>query len=231
LRVRSAQRRIGARALTALAGVTLLVAGCGNNQKQDVNEPKGTFPVAVETATFPANQKLAKSSSMVIVVRNAGSKSVPNVSVTVKCPGQGQGENGGGGGFQYKTSQKGVADPNRPQFVVDRIPTRTARPAGALDLDPLERSSAFVDTYPLGKLAPGRTANFTWHVTAVRAGPYHLCWRVNAGLYGKAKAVAAASSAHAVSGEFQGTVSRKAPIAEVTPSGKVVEVPSVQPSK
>src|SRR5205814_2825523 len=115
------------------AGIALLMTGCGgSNQKQDVNEPKGTFPVAVETASFPGNQKLAKSSRMVIVVRNAGSKSVPNVSVTVKCPGQGQGENGGGGGFQYTTSQKGVADPNRPQFVVDKIPTRTPRPTGGL---------------------------------------------------------------------------------------------------
>ena len=31
-------------------------------------------------------------------------------------------------------------------------------------------------------------------------------------------------------GVFRGDVSRKAPIAEVTPSGKVVEVPEVQPS-
>jgi hypothetical protein len=231
LRVRRAQRRIGAGALTALAGLALLASGCGSNQKQDVSEPNGTFPLAVQTASFPADQKLAKSSRMVIVVRNAGSKTVPEVSVTVKCPGQGQGENGGGGGFQYTTSQKGVADPNRPQFVVDKIPTRTPRPKGGVGLDPLERSSAFVDTYPLGKLAPGGSVNFTWDVTAVRAGPYRLCWRINAGLYGKAKAVAAASSAHAISGEFQGTVSRKAPIAEVTPSGKVVEVPSVQPTR
>lgn len=232
VRVRRAQRRIGAGALTALAGVALLASGCGSgNKKQDESEPKGTFPVAVEKATFPADQKLAKSSRMVIVVRNAGSKSVPNISVTVKCAGQPAGGEGGGGGFEYKTSQKGVADPSRPQFVVDKIPTRTPRRTGPLALDPLERSSAFVNTYPLGRLAPGKTVSFTWDVTAVRAGPYRLCWRVNAGLFGKARAVAATSSAHAISGEFSGDVSRKAPIAQVTPDGKVVEVPSVEPSK
>ena len=48
----------------------MLVAGCGDNKKQDVNEPKGTFPLAVERATFPASQKLAKQSRMEIVVRN-----------------------------------------------------------------------------------------------------------------------------------------------------------------
>jgi hypothetical protein len=167
---------------------------------------------------------------MTIVVRNAGSKTVPNISVTVQCSGQGAGEPGGAGGFSYNSKTPGVADPQRPQFVVDKIPTRTPRPTGALHLDPLERSSAFVDTYPLGKLAPGKTVNFTWDVTAVRAGPYRLCWRVNAGLYGKAKAVTAASSPQAITGEFKGTIVRKAPIAEVTPDGKVVEVPEVQPS-
>jgi hypothetical protein len=211
--------------------LTGLLTGCGNNKKQDVNEPKGAFPVAVEKATFPAKQALAKQSRMEIVVRNAGSKAVPLISVTVKCPGQGAGENGGGGGFEYNTTQKGVADPQRPQFVVDKIPTSTPRPTGPLALDPLERSSAFVDTYPLGTLAPGRRAQFTWDVTAVRAGPYRICWRVNAGLYGKAKAVKASSSALPLIGVFRGEVSRKAPIAEVTPSGKVVEVPSVEPSK
>ena len=231
LRGRSAQRRIGARAFLALAPAALLIAGCGE-QKQDVNEPNGTFPVSVERATFPAGQKLAKQSRMTIVVRNAGSRTLPNVNVTVKCPGQGPGEEGGGGGFYYNTTQKGVADPQRPQFVVDKIPTRTPRDeTGRLGLDPLERSSAFVDTYPLGKLGPGGTVTFTWDVTAVKAGPYRICWRVNAGLYGKAKAVTAASSPQAIIGRFSGVVSRKPPIAEVTPSGKVVEVPSVQPTK
>jgi hypothetical protein len=210
----------------------VLVAGCGGgNEKQDVHEPNATFPLSVERATFPSGQKLAKPSRMTIVVRNAGSHIVPDVNVTVKCPGQGGGEPGGAGGFAYNTQSPGVADPQRPQFVVDKIPTRGPRPTGALNLDPLERSSAFVDTYPLGKLQPGRTVTFTWDVTAVRAGAYRVCWRVNAGLYGKAKSVTASSSPQAIAGEFKGTVSRKAPIAEVTPSGKVVEVPSVEPTK
>jgi hypothetical protein len=232
LRVRRAQRRTGAGALTALAGIALLASGCGGQKKQDETETKGTFPVAVEKASFPESQKLAKGTRMQIVVRNAGSKAVPNISVTLKCRGQGGGETGGGGGFDYNTSQKGVADPQRPQFVVDKIPTRTPRPTGGpLGLDPQERSSAFVNTYPLGPLGPGRRATFTWDVTAVKAGPYHICWRVNAGLYGKAKAVTASSSPQPIFGQFRGTVERKAPIAEVTPSGKVVEVPEVQPSK
>src|SRR5207248_7900642 len=116
--------------------------------------------------------------TMEIDVRNSGRKTVPNVSVTVRCPAQGPGEAGGGGGFYYNTSQKGVADPQRPQFVVDKIPTLTSRPksVSGLELAPLERSSSFVDTYPLGPLAAGRSVKFTWDVTAVHAGPYKLCW-------------------------------------------------------
>ena len=189
--------------------------------------------MAVEKATFPGNQRLARSSQMEIDVRNAGSHRIPNVSVTVKCQGQGGGEAGGGGGFYYKTTQKGVADPQRPQFVVDKIPSLTPRPSSVagLELGPLERSSAFVDTYPLGPLQSGRTVKFIWDVTAVKAGSYKICWRVNAGLYGKAKAVTASNSTLPIHGTFAGTVASKAPIAEVTPSGKVVEVPSIQPSK
>jgi hypothetical protein len=223
-----AHRRIDARALAALAAAAL-VTGCGSAQRQDKNEPKGNFPVAVEKASFPKAQKLAKSSRMEIDVRNAGQKTIPDVSVTVRC--KGAVAPGSGNGFSYNTTQRGVADTSRPQFVVDKIPTRTTRPVGPLRLDPLERSSAFVDTYPLGKLGPGRTARFTWDVTAVHAGPYKVCWEVNAGLYGKAKAVAASNSALPVRGQFSGTVSSKAPIAQVTPDGRVVEVPSVQPTK
>jgi hypothetical protein len=58
-------------------------------------------------------------------------------------------------------------------------------------------------------------------VSAVKAGPYKLCWRVNAGLYGKAKAVAASGSAP-ISGEFKGTVSRKAPQAKIGDDGVTV---------
>jgi len=45
---------------------------------------------------------------------------------------------------------------------------------------------------------------------------------VNAGLYGKAKAVASADSEVPISGEFEGEVSNKAPKARVAGDGKTV---------
>ena len=173
----------------------------------------------VVSASFPAKQSLAKDSTMEIVVQNAGQKTIPTISVTVKCG------TGLGGGFNTTIDDPNAADPQRPQFVVNKLPTATERVNPPLDPAPLERSSAFVDTYPLGPLAAGRSATFRWDVSAVKAGPYRLCWRVNAGLYGKSKAVAA-DGGSPISGEFKGEVSRKAPKSAIGPDGKtVIEVP------
>jgi hypothetical protein len=218
MRALSAQRRIAALSVSGAALCAL--AGCGSQvvggDPQDKAEPNASFPVKIESATFPKKQNLAKDSSMRIVVLNSGQRRVPNINVTVKC-GQGL-----GGSFMTAADESDVADPERPQFVVNKIPTATERVNPPLDPAPLERSSAFVDTYPLGPLDPGRRATFTWDVTAVKAGPYRLCWRVNAGLYGKAKAVTSSGSALPTSGEFKGTVSNKAPTAKIGADGKTV---------
>jgi hypothetical protein len=195
----------------------MLASGCGKSvQEQDKDEPAGAFQVRLLSATFPAKQNLAKDSTMIIEVQNAGTKRIPDINVTVKCPGPGL-----GGSFMTVTGESDVSDPERPQFVVDKIPTRTPRVNPPLDPAPLERSSAFVDTYPLGPLDPNRKATFRWDVSAVKAGPYRLCWRVNAGLYGKAKAVAASDSPPLV-GQFKGEVSNKAPTARIANNGVTV---------
>lgn len=216
-----------------------MASGCGGGDRQDEDEPKGEFPVEVVSAEFPEEQKLAKDSKMEIVVRNPGSKEIPVISVTVECPGQkrpdderesspGSGGSGGspsgsggqGGGFNYQTTFPGVADPSRPQFVVNTIPTRTPRNYDRGRLDPLERSSSYVSTFPLGKLAPNREVTFVWDVTAVRSGPYKICWKVNAGLDGKAKAVPHQGTP--IAGEFTGEVSDVAPDARIGDDGRTV---------
>jgi len=218
MRALSAQRRIAALSVSGAALCAL--AGCGSQvvkgDPQDKAEPTASFPVKIESATFPKKQNLAKDSSMQIVVLNSGQRRVPNINVTVKC-GQGL-----GGSFMTATDESDVADPQRPQFVVNKIPTATERVNPPLDPAPLERSSAFVDTYPLGPLDPGRRATFRWDVTAVKAGPYRLCWRVNAGLYGKAKAVTSNGSALPTSGELKGVVSNKPPTAKIAADGHTV---------
>jgi hypothetical protein len=214
----AAQRRNAVLALSLVGAFALTASGCGGGGKQqDAKEPKGDFPVRVVSATFPENQRLAKDSTMEIVVENAGQKKIPLISVTVKC------KAGLGSSFQTAIPEEtgDQSDPARPQFVVNKIPTATERQNPPLDPAPLERSSAYVDTYPLGPLAPGRRATFRWDVTAVKAGDYKLCWRVNAGLYGKANAVPASGGAP-ITGEFSGSISRKAPQATVGDDGQTV---------
>jgi hypothetical protein len=213
----AAHRRTAALAISLVSVPALAVTGCGGGSQQDAKEPSRDFPVKVVSASFPADQSLAKDSTMQIIVQNAGQQTVPNISVTVKC--------GKGLGQSFSTSiantdNNNAADPVRPQFVVDKIPTPTQRQNPPLDPAPLERSSAFVDTYPLGPLAAGRTATFRWDVSAVKAGPFRLCWRVNAGLYGKARAVA--SGGTPIAGVFSGTVSNAAPKATIGPDGQTV---------
>ena len=229
-----AHRRNALRALALACATSIVAAGCGGGSRQDEDEPKGEFPVEVVSATFPEEQKLAKDSKMEIVVRNAGDKEIPVISVTVECKdrtpkegrrsagsgGSASGAGSQGGSFNYRTTFPGVADPSRPQFVVNTIPTRTPRNYDRGRLDPLERSSSYVSTFPLGKLAPDREARFVWDVTAVKAGPYKICWKVNAGLDGKAKAVPAAGSE--IAGDFSGNVNAEAPDARIADDGRTV---------
>jgi hypothetical protein len=205
----------------------VVVSGCGGTtakgSRQDKDEPSGEFPVSVEEAAFPLNQKLAQSSMMRIVVRNAGDERIPNIVVTVQCESTKDGQNGS---FDRQIAGQANADKNRPNFVVDRIPGAD-RPASRQDLDPLERSTAYVNTYSLGPLAANRTATFEWRVTAVRAGTFRLCYRVAAGLDGKAKAVPASGSLP-IKQEWQGEVTNVAPRTGVADDGTVTTLPEEQ---
>ena len=205
----------------ALAAVVTLSACGGGGPSQDANEPSGNFPVQA-AATFPNAQRLAQHSRMVVVVHNTGSKTIPNVAVTicnVTCaypapPGQGS----AAGAFAADISQEGVANPSRPIWIVDTPPAPCTSPTcsqgssgGAV--------TAYSNTWALGALAPGKTATFVWHVTAVQPGVHTVAWEVAAGLNGKAKAV---QNGTTPSGKITVLV-RKAPAKTyVTNSGKVV---------
>src|SRR3954454_13828202 len=75
---------MGRRATALGVLVAFGVAGCGGGERQDKNEPSGTFDVRVTDASFPSAQHIADQSRMRIAVRNTGSKAIPNVAVTVK---------------------------------------------------------------------------------------------------------------------------------------------------
>jgi hypothetical protein len=198
-------------AFLAPALAVLAFAGCGGGERQDENEPEGDFEVEVVEASFPQEQKLAKRSELVIVVRNVDQEEIPNVSVTMK-------------GLDYRKDDAELADQRRPQFVVNgkfknfgNIEDAQARTPGGIE------NPTYVDTWSLGPLKPGESKRFRWDVTAVKAGPYELSYSVAAGLDGKARAID--SSGETPQGVFTGEVSDEAPQTKIAADGKtIVEV-------
>ena len=195
-------------ATLALAGVVAGV-GCGGAERQDEDEPEGDFAVEVVRASFPEeDQKLAKSSNLLITVRNAGNKTIPNIAVTVD-------------GFNYRETDPELADPERPQFVINGRPREIGGFPEAKEAAPLGCDTAYVNTWACGPLRAGRERTFRWSVTAVKAGDFEINWRVAAGLDGKAKAVSAGGGP-APSGRFSGQVSDEAPEVRVADDGETV---------
>jgi len=191
-------------------------AGCGGGDRQDENEPEGDYKVEVVEAKFPSEQKLAKRSRLVIVVRNADTKQIPNVAVTMS-------------GLDFRKDDPELADQRRPQFVVNgkfknfgNIEDAQALTPGGVE------NPTYVDTWSLGPLEPGESKRFRWDVTAVVAGPYELSYSVAAGLDGKARAVD--ETGEAPQGIFIGTVSDEAPQTRIAADGKtIVEVKDDNP--
>lgn len=147
-----------------------MLVGCGQ-KPQDANEPRGNFPVEVTEASFPATQQLTKTSKMRITVRNAGSRAIPRLSVTISM----KGRKTETAAFAQQSQQVGLQSRSRPIWIVDR--------------GPKGGETAFSNTWSTGSLPPGRSKTLSWAVTPVKPGVYTLSYRVAAGLYGKARAV------------------------------------------
>ncbi len=187
---RASSRGLAAtRTALALAGLVAL-AGCGGGARQDASEPEGTYPVQVVSARFPAAQRLARRVELRVAVRNTGRQTVPDLALTM------QNRRSHESPFDEHVSSEGsganLADPSRPVWLLDEAPRNG--------------DTAYVGTWALGRLAPGRTKAFVFKVTPVRAGSYSLTYRVAAGLNGKAEASVAGGGP--VEGSFTVRVSR-----------------------
>ena len=196
------------RARSVAALCLLAVAGCGGGERQDENEPEGNFPVEVVRATFPEQQKLAKSSDMIVTVRNSGRDTIPNIAVTVN-------------GLDRRKKDPDLADPSRPVFALNGVQVEIAGFPEAKDASQRGCDTAYVNTWACGPLRPDEEKTFRWSVTAVNAGDFKVDWRVAAGLDGKAKAVAPGGGP-APRGQFSGSISDEAPDVRVADDGKTI---------
>jgi hypothetical protein len=163
-----------------------LMLGCGGQQRQDANEPSGTFPVEVTTAAFPSAQTLSEHTRLVIAVRNAGQKTIPDIAVTITDPKYGTSLHA----FSQYLGGPGLASHSRPVWIVDRPPGACSGASGysCLQGGAGGATTAYANTWALGQLKPGQVARFEWGLTAVAPGMYRVHYVIAAGLNGKAKA-------------------------------------------
>lgn len=222
------------RALTLLVGLLLTgatLAACGEDaERQDADEPEGDFPVEVDVARFPTQQRLADTQDLVLELTNAGDEEIPDLAVTIWT-----GDEKASGPFHVRTDQRDLADPNRPVWILEHgypkcvsAAPGKAPPCIEPDLfDPKEldevssagAETAATDTFAFGPLPAGESLRAIWRVTPVEPGTYSVHYEVAAGLHGKARAVT--PDGGPVEGEFVVTISDKPPRARVTESGKV----------
>jgi hypothetical protein len=106
-----------------------------------------------------------------------------------------------------RSEQSGLADAERPVWIVDRPPAGSA--------------TAYTNTWALGPMFPGETKEFVWRVTPVQAGTHRLRYRIAAGLNGRAKAVLAGN--RVPERELTARVSSQPAPARVNPETGAVE--------
>lgn len=189
-----------------MAAFALGAAGCGGSApRQDEDEPAGSYMLEVTRAEFPTEQSLAEKSSFVVEVRNADTKTVPNVAVTVKTQPTVEGE--APTAFGERQARIDLADPARPIWIVDRSPE------GA--------DVANTNTWSLGAMKPGETRTFEWRVTAIKAGEYTIAYEVAPGLDGKAKLAAGSPKG---TGSFSVTIDGEPAQTRVDADGDVVRL-------
>jgi hypothetical protein len=203
--------------LAAIAALASGVAACGDDaERQDANEPAGEFPVEVVAAKFPTEQRLAETSDLELEIENAGSDDVPDLAVTIFT-----GDEPSSGSFSVRSDQPGLADPNRPVWILEDGYPKLVTPE-VKDLDeapPGGAEAAQTNTFSFGALPPGESKDIVWRLTPVEAGTYTVHYELAAGLTGKAKAVTKDGSP--VEGEFVVTITDKPPQARVNDAGEV----------
>jgi hypothetical protein len=218
-------RRGAGRTFTIVAALTaaIALAACGSAAQQDAHAPSGNFPIEVITAKFPKAQRLAQHTHLVISVRNVGTKTIPNVSVSIcntTCAypapvGQGTSV----AAFAQYLNQPGLASHSRPVWVIQQPPGQCGYSCqnGGQGAD----VSADANTWQAGALKPGATATFKWGVTAVASGHFVVAYQIAGDLYGKAKTILPDGVSPA--GTFPVTIARAPAQSFVNNSGKIVQ--------
>jgi hypothetical protein len=197
------------------------MSACGGDDssaRQDADEPSGEFPVEIAEAKFPTRQRLAETSDLQLTIENIGEEQIPDLAVTIcidSCNAEGP--------FSLRSEQPGLANPNRPVWILEQDYPKLLAPGitpKELEGEPTAGAEAAqTNTFSFGAIAPGDDISPVWRVTPVQGGTYTVNYEIAAGLTGKAKAVTADGSP--AEGSFVVTISTKPPDATVAPNGEV----------
>jgi hypothetical protein len=198
----------------------LLIAGCGGSDpRQDENEEGADYPVEVTVAEFAPKQRLAETTDLELAFRNSGDETIPDLAVTIYT-----GDVKADGAFNVRSTQEGLADPNRPVWILENdYPKILEDGASTKDLDSAPTAgaeTASTNTYAFGELPPDEEIHVVFRVTPVVAGTYTVHYEVAAGLDGKA--VAVTDTGEPVEGEFVATITDKPSATKVDEDGNVV---------
>jgi hypothetical protein len=200
---------------TAAFALTWGVSACGGGERQDVREPSGNYPVKVTKANFPHRQLLVETSDLQLEIKNVGDQTIPDLAVTIyTTPATAPtSEPKARDSFSVRLDQPGLADPNRPVWILEEGYPKLITPGVTLKnlghAPSAGAAAAQTDTFQFGPVRSGEGKDIVWRVTPVRAGNYTVHYEVAAGLHGKAKAVT--DNGGPVKDELAVTVSSKTP--------------------
>jgi hypothetical protein len=204
--------------MATVVAASLLLAACGGGARQDANEPKGTYNVDVRAASFPVRQSLAQASHLVIVVKNADTKTIPNVAVTITDNNLGTKAQA----FSELLNMPGLAYASRPVWIIDQGPSPDGCGYSCQQGGPGGEVTAYSNTWALGQLKPGASATFNWRVTAVKSGIHVVRYQIAAGLNGNA--VAQLAGGQKPQGTFVVHITHAPQQSHVNDKGQVVTV-------
>jgi hypothetical protein len=198
----------------------LALGACGGASSHPAARRHASYHVVISQASFPASQRLAERTTLLIAVRNAGTQTIPNIAVTILNPKYGTAAQAFGQDINANTDQV-LASRSRPVWIIDRPPGpclySCQSGAGGSGV------TAFSNTWALGRLAPGHTVRFEWGLTAVAPGRYTIEYQVAANVTGDTRAVDL--HGRVPSGRFQVQISSSPRTSYVNNAGQIVNTP------
>jgi hypothetical protein len=198
--------------------LALALGACGDGDSSDSAgaEARASYPVRVVNAEFPQRQRLGETTLLRLVLRNAGNKTIPSLTVTFGIAAEGRDSKLP---FGFRDPQPDLAQPDRPVWVLSE---KYPRLVGSDQSAGAETSNS--STFEFGRVEPDETVRAIWELNAVKTGRFELLYEIGAGLGGNS--TAKNPSGGEAGGSFAVRITEVPPETVVTDDGRVLPAPS-----